>query len=366
MTSIINQSDIGLSLITSYDQLKVLFFEFEKKTEKHSSLDSPIWLNIWYSCYWQKKWQSHFFALYQGDKLVCLAPFFIEKSQFFPFTKTLYLVGQGEPEYAEVALEYLDFFIKQGYEQTVYPLLIKEINKLNFDQCVIKAVFENSHIAKILPQIKGALTQQNYAQYRVNNTHWQLTQLSKNTRSRINRCKNQLAKLGATMRWLTTEEYNSVWELLKSYHQCRWQNKGKTGAFASSEFNHFHKTLREQDNSMIAMSAVFIGEQPIAIHYYLVSDDTYHFYQSGWDEQNFSKLSPGLFLHYWSIINCPKKHYDFMMGGLNNSYKAKFNADARAMLSITVVKKPVKLLLSKAFNKLTRLLFSRFMGKYML
>ena len=161
------------------------------------------------------------------------------------------------------------------------------------------------------------------------------------------------------MRWLTAEEYNNAWELLKSYHQSRWQNKGKTGAFAASEFNNFHKTLREQDSSMVAMSAVFIGEQPIAIHYYLVSEDTVHFYQSGWDEQNFAKLSPGLFLHYWSITNCPKNHYDFMMGGLNNSYKAKFNADARAMLSISVVKKPAKLFFSKVFNKITQ----RFMSK---
>ena len=108
---------------------------------------------------------------------------------------------------------------------------------------------------------------------------------------------------------------------------------------------------------------VFIDKQPIAIHYYLVSDKTYHFYQSGWDEQNFAKLSPGLFLHYWSITHCPKQHYDFMMGGLKNSYKAKFNAEARAILSITVVKNPVKLFLSKVFNKLSRLVFPRFMGK---
>lgn len=359
MAAIINHSDLHLSLITSYDQLGILFSELEKQT----IIDSIIWLKAWYSSYWQKQWQLHSYAYYQEDKLICLVPFFIEKSKSPPFSKTLYLVGQGEPEYAEVALEYLDIYIKPGYEQTVYPLLIKEINKLNFDQCVIKAVFADSHIAKILPHIKGTLTQQHYAQYKVTNAHWQLAQLSKNTRSRINRCKNQLAKLDTTVRWLTTEEYDSSWVLLKSYHQHRWENKGKTGAFAASEFNEFHKRLREQDSSTVAMSAVFIGEQPIAIHYYLVSSDTYHFYQSGWDESNYAKLSPGLFLHYWSIINYPKKHYDFMMGGVSNSYKTKFNADARAMLSITVVKSPIKLFFSRAFNKVSRLFFSRFISK---
>ena len=254
-------------------------------------------------------------------------------------------------------------YMKTGYEETVYPLVINEINKLKFDQCVVKAVFENSNIAKILPHIKGALTQQHYAQYVVSSTNWQLAQLSKNTRSRINRCKNQLAKLDATVRWFTAEEYDSAWELLKSYHQNRWENKGKTGAFAAPEFNGFHQTLREQDSSMIAMSAVFIGEQPIAINYYLVTEDTYHFYQSGWDELNYSQLSPGLFLHYWSLSNCPKKYYDFMMGGLNNSYKAKFQADERAMLAIKVVRSPIKLFISKVLKKITNLFFSRFINK---
>lgn len=352
MTSIINHGDVRLSLITSYNQLKHSFIKLEKTNKKHSLLDSSVWLITWYNYYWQKQWRLHSLAYYHDDKLVSLVPFFIKKSSLFPLVKTLHLIGQGEAEYAEVALEYLDIYIKPGYEKTVYPLLINEINELNFDQFIVKAIFENSHIANILPHIKGVLTRQHYAQYRVNNTYWQLAQLSKNNRSRINRCKNQLTKLNATVRWLNLDEYNSAWALLKSYHQSRWQNKGKAGAFVAAEFNQFHKTLREKNSNTVAMSAVFIGEQPIAIHYYLVTEDAYHFYQSGWDEKNFAKLSPGLFLHYWSITNCPKKYYDFMMGGVNNSYKAKFNADTRAMTSITLVKNPINLFVSKVVNKL--------------
>jgi len=362
MTSIISHSDVRFSLITSYEQLKTLFCEFENANKNQSLLIPSIWLNTWYNSYWQKQWLLFSFAFYHDDKLVCLAPFFIKKDSSFPYTKTLHLIGQGEPENAEVALEYLDLYIKLGYEEVVYPLVINEINKLNFDQFIVKAIFENSHIAIISPHIKGNITKQLYAQYKVDKVHWQLALLSKNIRSRINRGKNQLAKLDATLRWLTVEEYSIAWALLKSYHQNRWQNKGKTGAFASAEFSAFHKTIREQDSSMVAMSAVFVSEKPIAINYYLVTEDTYHFYQSGWDERNFAKLSPGLFLHYWSITSFPKKHYDFMMGGLTNSFKAKFNTDMRPMLSITVVKKSVKLFWGKAFNKFTRS-FITFIGK---
>jgi CelD/BcsL family acetyltransferase involved in cellulose biosynthesis len=156
------------------------------------------------------------------------------------------------------------------------------------------------------------------------------------------------------MRWLTINELNTLWPTLIEFHQNRWQNKGEYGAFSSDNFNQFHQMLIKNQSSSVAASAVFVNNFPIAIHYYLVGDDTCHFYQSGWDEKNFSKLSPGLFLHYWSIKNCPKKYYDFMMGGVNNSYKAKFNASARAMLSITLIKNPIKLFVSKIVNKLTR------------
>ena len=165
------------------------------------------------------------------------------------------------------------------------------------------------------------------------------------------------------MRWLPYNELDNLWPTLIAFHQDRWQKKGDFGAFSSDVFNLFHQSLIENHSSSVAASAIFVNSRPIAINYYLVSEDTYHFYQSGWDEQNHTKLSPGLFLHYWSILNCPNKYYDFMMGGVNNSYKAKFNADVRAMLSIIVVKSPVKLFFSKAFNKLTRLFFSRFVRK---
>ena len=359
MATMIKPADIHCSVNTSYDQLKGVFSEFEHTPlHSHCSL-----LNTWYKHYWQKDWQLICYVFYHHQQLVCIAPFYLKIDDQLPFVKTLHLIGQGEPEQTEAALEYLDIYITHGYENIMNSLILEKINSLNFDQFIIKAVFENSCIAKLAAQFNGTLTKQQYAQYKVNNTLWQFSQLSKNTRSRINRCKNQLERLGATFRWLNSNEYNKTWELLKKYHQSRWQNKGKTGAFYSPDFNSFHRTLRENSSDMIAMSAVFINKQPIAINYYLVTQNTYHFYQSGWDELNYSQLSPGLFLHYWSLSNCPKKYYDFMMGGLNNSYKAKFQADERAMLAIKVVRSPIKLFISKVLKKITNLFFSRFINK---
>jgi len=81
--------------------------------------------------------------------------------------------------------------------------------------------------------------------------------------------------------------------------------------------------------------------------------DTLHFYQSGWDETKYSKLSPGFALHLWSIENSSEDKYDFMLGGINDSYKTKFRTSKDPLYSIEINSKPIKSLFLKVLQKLT-------------
>ena len=345
--------NIKVIQLTDYQELSTLLVNFNSSTQNSNLFTSTIWLDHWFDFFWQEDCFLQSYAIYKDEELIALAPFYIKIADTFPFIKTLRLLGQGEPEQAEVASEYLDVLIAVGHEQEVYLQLATLISNYKFDVMAARAIFSDSHIAKIILKLSGKRLTKNYAQHCLFTDNFSLQDISKNTRSRIKRSANQLSKLNAEMRWLTINELNTLWPTLIEFHQNRWQNKGEYGAFSSDNFNQFHQMLIKNQSSSVAASAVFVNDLPIAIHYYLVGDDTYHFYQSGWDEKNFAKLSPGLFLHYWSIKNCPKKYYDFMMGGVNNSYKAKFNASARAMLSITLIKNPIKLFVSKIVNKLT-------------
>jgi hypothetical protein len=344
--------------VSNFWQLKTLLSEFNNKAQSNALFTSSLWLETWHDVFWQENWQLHSYACYKNKELIALAPFYVKKEKSFPFIKTLHLVGQGEPEKSGVASEYGDILIKTGYEQEVYPQLISLLSDLKFDTMAARAIFSDSHIAKVMTALTGKHLTRNFARYYLPTDNFTLQKISKNTRSRIKRSINQFSKINAETRWLTIDEINTFWPKLVEFHQCRWSRKGAHGAFLSTEFNQFHQTLIKKHNHSIASSAIFVNDEPIAINYYLVDKNTYYFYQSGWDESLYAKFSPGLYLHYWSIMNCPVIHYDFMMGGLNNSYKAKFGCKNTPMLSLILTNNYTKDFLNKAINKIKEWLFN--------
>jgi hypothetical protein len=341
--------------VSSFCQLGTLLSEFNNKNKYYDLFTSTIWLKTWFNCFWQKNWLLNSYAFYKDEKLIALAPFYIKISSTFPFIKTLHLLGQGEPEQAGVASEYLDILITTGYEQEVYSQLSILLSSEKFDTMAARAIFSDSHIASVMTSFSEKCLSRSFSRYYLLTDDFTLQTMSKNTRSRIKRSMNQFSQLNAEIRWLTTDELKILWPTLVEFHQSRWQKKGAHGAFLSSDFNQFHQILINSHNHSVAGSAIFVNNKPIAIHYYLVDKGTYYFYQSGWDEVNYAKLSPGLYLHYWSIKNCPVINYDFMMGGLNNSYKAKFGCETMPMQSLILIKNRPKDIINKMINKIKQI-----------
>ena len=98
-----------------------------------------------------------------------------------------------------------------------------------------------------------------------------------------------------------------------------------------------------------------VHDQPVAINYYLLGDDTLYFYQSGWN-LDYAELSPGFALHLWSMQNTDQKYYDFMLGSVENSYKKIFKCEEREMTNIEVLRRPATVILAKVWGKLQRVL----------
>jgi len=342
-------------LFTSYEQLAKLYIDFETQNKSSTPMfNSFLWLNVWYKTYWQNNWQLHCIAYFDEDKLICLAPFYLQKSPFFPFINSLHLIGQGEAEIKEVAAEYLDIQIHPDYVKKIYPRLVNDLKEINFDTLTLNAIFEHSHLANITGLLSDNISRRKFFQYIINSENWSINKTSKNTRSRIKRSHNQLQKLNFEVRWLLDHELENHWGLLKDFHQKRWNKNGVSGAFISAEFNQFHLSLIKNNSNSVAMSAIFVNNTPIAINYYLLDDNNCYFYQSGWDQVNYAKLSPGLYLHFWSIEHCPRIYYDFMMGGINDSYKAKFSAEKIPMQSFIYIKNKRKDFFNKVINKIKK------------
>lgn len=290
--------------------------------------------------------------VYHHDHLIAVAPFYLQKPKKWYQPTILYPLGQGEPEISEIASEYNDILIAPSYEDVVLTGLSKKLKSLKIDQVNWRATFPESNISKLLKQTYNFQSTANHAQYIIERANWSLDTLSKNTRSRYKRSLNQLKKTNTTFCWVDTKHYEKFTNILTQYHQNRWQEKGNNGAFSQQNFCNFHKNVRkERKGKLVKMSAIIIDECPIAINYYLVDDKTLYFYQCGWDEGNYAKLSPGLALHIWSIEHCEHQYYDFMMGSINDSYKTKFMCQKLPMTNIQVNLSPNKIMLNKTLQK---------------
>lgn len=353
----VNHSLLNLTIIDDINDLPYISEEWTalNNTIPSSTLfNSPYWLLTWIDQYWQTEWQLCLITLRNNKgELVALAPFYIQSTKVMYGLRKLYPLGQGEPESAEVSSEYSNILILPKIEKIVLTELEKALKTLKVDQILWRAVLKESHINSLLIKTYNYSKQNEFARYIVDKSKWKLARLSKNTRSRYKRSLNQLERINAHFHWVSEANFEAYFETLIYYHQTRWNNKNKKGAFFSSQFIAFHKKLKNINTTeLIKISAITINGQPIAINYYLKDDTTLYFYQCGWDEENYSNYSLGMALHLWSIQHCEHKYYDFMMGNMNDSYKGKFGCEKIPMTNIKINLSPKKFFLNKVLNKI--------------
>ncbi len=286
------------------------------------------WLKPWLTHFWQPDWRLAAQVAWHENQVMAILPVYIQ-----PDKSTAFPLGQGEPEKMEVATEYLDVLLEPGEYASLAPELLLRLRKtapklqwraLKHDAWLLKLLANTSHTARQTTRYLSTVER------------FSTKQLSKNTRAQHNRGRNKLAKHHHyTMRWASDNEYAQLFATMRELHDARWKKAGKGGAFQSEQFIAFHHALiRHTDD--VALSVLEIDGQAAAIHYYLKSDTTLYFYQSGWNSEQFSPFSPGLLLHCWSIQHCGCEDYDFMMGAAKNSYKAKLADSQTPMFNIEV------------------------------
>lgn len=334
--------------------LRVDWDEFYLKSSTNVPFTSPTWLTTWINTYWQKNWELKVLIGRTDDSIFTVVPMYIQNTHTFFNKKTLYPIGIGEPELKEVSTEYLDIIISPEFKQETLKKIKEWILGLNVDEMIWHATLQKSNILSLCRSFSQPLKKSEITRYIVDCQSWSSDKLTKNMRSRYRRGLNQLSKLDARVNWIKKEDFDHYWQIMKDFHQIRWRNKDKQGAFCSDEFNLFHKEFRKHSSENIAMSAVWVNDSPIAIHYYIVDTTTLYFYQSGWHEKEFSHLSPGLTLHLWSIENNNKLLYDFMMGKKQDSYKAKYSTFQQPMYHIETTFSPIKLMIYRIINKIKR------------
>lgn len=349
-----DSNNIEWQIIDNYHGLRDIEEPWQLLVDKSPDLtpfSSPLWVLNWYNNYWQKSWELSTFAGYINNRLVAILPCYIQHSSRWPYIKTMYPLGQGEPEEEEISSEYCDIIISKNIEaEKVLAQLQEKLIALEIDQIRWNATLESSHIKKLLAQLFKYELTATHTRYYVDRSKWSLQSLSKNTRSRYKRSINQLNKINAIFHWVESEHHEKYIVLLIEYHQKRWNSQEKKGAFSHENFKKFHGKYRE--NNSFKISAITVNGKPIAINYYFYDENSLYFYQSGWDSEHYSNFSLGLSLHLWSIENCHYKYYDFMMGETKDSYKEKFGVQQKPMINVNMTINTSKIFIHKLIHKL--------------
>lgn len=311
-----------ISILSQLDAITPSWSELNK-VNGDCLFSSPVWIRNWINVYWQQSWQLEVWVYQQQGTLLALLPTYSQ-----PCGKTgrvLYPLGQGEPEVAEVASEFIDLLLAPEFPSAELAALADNLNRSRFQRLSWRAILANANVLQLAPLLR-------YSQLKASGFRYQAAGGTLSLRSsQIQRKWRALTKLQANGRavfsWLPAKQVTEYWPRLTLLHQQRWQAKGKSGAFLAPEFSQFHRDLAKVEPGFCGLAILWLDNEIAAIHYYLLGSGYVHFYQAGWQEK-YARWSPSSMLHCWMIEQSKGAHYDFMLGGAQ-SYKADFGTTQR-------------------------------------
>lgn len=346
-----------IKTITNIKQAMMLGHEWRILTETHVEKQASIqcfmsweWLSQWLQTYQDYITELKVICIMQNDECIAIAPFYISTSKTLGITtKTLSFIATNEPEYCEVASEFIDIAYADQHKQKVIELLsdklsnLTDINKFNF-----KDLNKHSLMYSVCQQLQS----QTMA-YKENVTGYQFyiniaepcqhsASFLKKKKRILNKFeKNSHAQNGQFIIANEKTQALKLYEQLVELHQKRWQQKSKPGVFSNNYFYEFHRQFIEQyiEKGIIVLSAIQIENQIISVNYSIKWHNTLYFYQSGIDERYKPNLSPGLLNHLLLIQYC--KEQDIQQYNLlkseKNDYKSQFSQLGDELINITML-----------------------------
>jgi CelD/BcsL family acetyltransferase involved in cellulose biosynthesis len=179
-----------------------------------------------------------------------------------------------------------------------------------------------------------------------------LSSLSKNRRSQIMRSIRSYEENGPLRLFEAEniEEAQGFMDGLKTLHTKRWESSGKTGAFANSLWESFHRSLigNRFNEGEIQLLRVANSRTTIGYAYNLVWRRQIHVMQTGFGIPDDRRLQPGYVVHTMAVAHNRSKGmvlYDFMHG--DSLYKRILCNQSQAMRWVIFQRRRLKFVLEK-------------------
>ncbi len=311
------------------------------------------WINTWWEIYHDCGAALHVLAVHERDELVGLVPLFTQCRKRFGLLpiRILRFVGTGEPEFEEVASEYLDIIARRGREAEVSRAVWQHLEKdRSWDQVIFNDVLDGSMLRTTFTDEVTragffiALRKTGIRYFIDLPDSWSsyLATLDRGSAKRLEYRRRRFEREGhVEMRRVEqAQALDSAFDDLVRLHTSRWKSRGQPGAFAAPRFIEFHRRLTRLllPRNMLDMGALVLDGLVIAMTYNIRCNATVYFYQGGFDVEAAAKYSPGILAQTYAIdaaMRDRQVRYDFMKGG-TASYKAEFGCTEVPMHTMLV------------------------------
>lgn len=349
-------------------------------TEQHLEELSSHWKDlakrsdsmVYMSYDWAKNWWEHFgkndqrslylVTVWDGTKLIALAPFYVGHSRVGPFTleRRLQIIGSGGSPNEQFGYmddygisDFLDIMVDDDYLDQINHLLPKILTSLEVDVMTFHQVPEDSYIKQHLyPELKKRnpeieLEQTDTCPYIDLSGYDTMKEYIKDQKSSARRrIRQTLRAIGgdekeeydieAVDNW---EDIEEATETLIRLHQERWNEIGFPGVFYDERFTRFFKDIIKNawENDRLWFKQAVDQWGVCASRMILYYNGRYYDYISGFDQDRpSSKYRPGIGLlidlvketiegdsigdaHRVELLRGEEKYkYDFTSSNFNN------------------------------------------------
>ena len=324
----------------SFEEVKDDWNNLLAKSRESHPFISWEWQYTWWETYSEKKDELMIITVFDGDKLVGIAPFYIKQ---YPFHKALMFIGDGEPDEESITTHYQDLICEEKYSDEVIDGVsnyLKQNNKWSFSR--FSFLLDQSYLFSVHSKLKAPLSIQaplGY-QYRIDlkNCFNKLYEsLSKSTRKQFRLKRNRMQKI-APLDLIDLDIESSIDECfakLGALHTHRQTVKGEDSIFLEPRFIQFHLNLlqRLRGTNRAKIRALKHGDNIIACVLNYVSTEpankVIYSYATGFkssDDKRFSPLFVFDLLDFEHSIDQQFTHYDLLSADGESSYKDAYNA----------------------------------------
>ncbi len=319
--------------------------EFDALASQWNALVECAGASVFQTHEWQSTWwrsfgngrSLHAVTLWDGQRLVGIAPLFLERVSLSPLTllRKLRLVGSGHSDY-------LDVVVAPGYvEEAAMTIADHLCTFAGWHVIDLEDVPGNSPAVGPIVEAflqRGCQTDreihhQCYAVALPASSREYLAGFSAHSRKELLRRERRLFALGCEIRTLAPDApVDEAMEEFIDLHKRQWALKGqRSGAFPDERTEKFHHEIARsfKRRGWLNLSFLTFQERGVAANYTYVYGDKVYSYLSALELQTpLTKLSPGTMLDFCSIqraIAIGLREYDFMRGA--EQFKHRFRAN---------------------------------------